>query len=154
MEPRPIKEQKLSSNDVRSLTKEDYNLLITLGRDELSDDEMELLFALFEEATLEDAAQSCGISDQECVKCLENIVMKIVPPKPERIRKDGKIARKTLGAAAYQAILATYEFTDCEREIINAAAMYRNQVIAAYQRGIPYHDFVERYRAIREKYDF
>jgi hypothetical protein len=129
-----------------------YVRLIEAKRDELSDDDMEVLLVLHEQRTRNRAAAELGMT-------LEQLDAKIVelfpPPIDERVTKKGERYKKRLTRAAYVGILMERDdLTEDDRRIIAAIAESPNQTVAAMSLGMSYKDYDRAHAQIRRKYDF
>jgi len=136
--------------------KDVFLLMIEKGRDILRDDHMAVLYALYDESTKGEAAAHLGISVAMLEKKVQDIVtLMTAPPKTERLTKYGKPYLRHLGRRAYTSILAEYsDMEDEERQIIEAAARSKNQVIAAQSLGMSLNVYTKRYRQIRKQHGF
>lgn len=144
-----------------SYTKEDFLRLIEKGRDSLSDEQMNVLFTLYEEDHLQAASEVLATNETELGEMVDDIVRLVEPPalkrppKSERLRGDGKPYRKRLANTALLKIISEHDdLTEDEVRILQAAADSFNQVIAADSLGMSYKEFIQAYMAIRNTHEF
>ncbi|HRJ06730.1 MAG TPA: hypothetical protein PK096_01780 [Candidatus Saccharibacteria bacterium] len=131
--------------------------LIEVGRDILNDDQMELLFALYEEDDAWRAAEMLGMSLPQLEKKWLDVIGRTTPQPngSERITKKGKPYLKRLGHSALTKILLERsDMVEEDRKIVIALATSTNQGTAARSLGMTYNDFVKRFIEIRREYDF
>ena len=132
--------------------KNKYIRLIEAKRDELSDDDMEVLLTVYEQPSLAHAAEELGVSIEE----LESRLNILFPPKIDtRVTKNGEKYAKRLTDTAIKSILAEHEdLGDDERELLSALIGARNQVIAATSLDMNFSTFIGKYKSMRRKHGF
>ena len=135
-----------------SQRKDRYVQLIESRRDELTDDQMETLFALHEQSTKERAAAALGITRE----ALEARIAELFPPPvDERVTKKGQPYKKRLSRAAYVSILMEHDdLSDEERRIISAIVESPNQTVAAQSLGMSYKEYDQAHARIRRTHKF
>lgn len=148
-------------SELTSYTKEDFLRLIEKGRDGLTDDQMNILFTLYEEDTVQAACEVMDMTESELEQAFAAIVRQVEPPapkrqpKPERLRGDGRPYRKRLANTALLKIISEHDdLTEDEVRILQAAADSFNQVIAADSLDMSYKEFIQAYMAIRNTHGF
>lgn len=131
-------------------SKSTYEKLIADHLMELTDQEMAILLALYENRTVELAATKAGASLEDINTVLERFL-----PRPiERQTKAGKVAKKRLSQTALRSMVENVDdFTERERTIFSALADAPNQTAAALSIGMTYKEFASEYMAIRRKHD-
>lgn len=127
-----------------------YEALIREHRSELTDDEMAVLLALYENKTIELAAADLAISVEE----IDTVLKKFFPPPRERRTKSGELYKKRLSRATLRLLLENVDdFSEHERGIITALADAPNQTVAALSINMTYKEFMKEYMAIRRRHD-
>lgn len=156
--------------------KERLRQIIEAGRDMLSDDQMDVLFTLYESDSMSEAAAELGRSEADIASILVGINSDIANPKPievetpeveapveaapntprpERVNKKGVPYKKRLARTAYVQILLEHDdLSDDERAVIKAIAESANQSIAAQLLGMTYKEFDQAHSRIRREHGF
>lgn len=133
--------------------KNKYKRMIESGRDELNEWQMEVLFTLYEQPTIERAAAELDVTVDELQHELATIVR--IHETTERQTKEGKPYKKRLARAAFINILNDYpDLTDDERAMVQAMSEAPNQVVAAQSLGMTYDEFQKRFLQMRRTHDF
>lgn len=134
----------------RRRSKLTYETLIREHRTELTDDEMAVLLALYENKTVELAAADLAITIEE----IEAVLERFFPPPQERRTKSGEHYKKRLSRATLRLLVENIdEFSEQERGIIAALADAPNQTVAALSVNMTYKEFMKEYTAIRRRHD-
>ena len=139
-----------SYNDSKQPKKNQYLHVIETYRDSLSDEEMGVFLTLYEEGKFELAAEECEMTIEQ----VQAVVEKYIPKKPERLSRLGEPYKRRLTQTALKSILETYELDEDERQILESLVGAQNQVIAASSLGMLHSNFIQKFTAIRRKYEF